>query len=1153
MNAPFIGRKSSSKSGGSASEATNTLRSNARARIVELLGEGEIVGLIDGPKSIFLDRTPLMSSTGAWNFNGVVYDFRSGLPDQEHMPGAAQVQTPYSVEVQVRADSPPPVRTIVDANADAVRVIMRIPALVKQNSKDGSLQPNSVAYAIDVRPYGGDWSTAVTQAIENQKCTSPYEKAHYVRLPNGGFPWDIRVRRLSADSTTTDNQNETWWASYYTVVEGKYTYPNSALLYLEVNAENFGQQLPSRIYHLRGLKIRVPSNYDPETRTYTGIWDGTFKIAWTNNPAWVLYDILVNDRYGLGEFINAALVDKVGLYRIAQYCDELIPSGYKDVNGNDVLEPRFTFNAVINTRQEAYKLIQDITNVFRGMCYWSLGQIFVTADMPEDPFKLVAPANVINGEFNYSGTAMKARHSVAIVTFNDPNNFGAETPELVIDDEMLQKYGWREVEVKLLGCTSRGLAHRYGRWILDTERYSTETVDYQASWDHAEIKPGNIVSVADPRKAAARIGGRIKSVDSSTQITLDKAFAPTAGETYYLMTELPSEDSNGSKVEVRQILSFADAQVTIASAFSGTPQPNGMWVITGTDIVPRQYRILSIEETDEHLFKLNGLFHDPSKFARIERDLTLDPLPYTRPTNTISPPTNMTAVESQYIRDGVTRSQITVSWSPPAEFLVKSYRLEAETPDGLEVFSDIINTSLSLKETEAGQYRFRVYATSVTGRVSLPAELTFEASGWLGTELPFVTALKLSGQGSATVFQGQDAAFTWTNNLPITAASYAESVTSDASVSLYANNRVKIYDASDNTLLREEFVVGTSYTYTFEKNYVDTLNLGRPRARHLRIEVSVCDTLGREGQAEQLTVSNPVPAMVVPTVRPSFDGAIVSIAKPGDTDFAGMIVWASPTSGFDPLTTASKYDGPSTSVTLPLDAGTIYYVRVAAYDNFGRTGLNISPEQQASASANIDLDAIAGELVDQLDVVRGSIEEIRKTLLAEAVARAGDRERATTLMSDVRGVAAAIGQSAAVAVNELRAYADDHFATASDLTELQATVGDMLAGIQVQWVATTTATGALATFKLVLKATDGTLLAEGGMEISALVSGGVQVTQTTFDANRFYIRSGANEVAPFSIVDGVTFIDTLQVRGTLKIGSTTAGAYPGKIEIWDNT
>jgi predicted phage tail protein len=949
--------------GESGAESPNTLRSNARVRAVELLGEGPIVGLVDGAKSIYLDSTPLQNADGTFNFGGEInggeqgatsgsglsWEQRLGYPDQPHLNGHPMAETPSSVETRIRFSAPPIVRTISESNADSVKVVVRIPALARQDKENGNLEPSSVAFAIDLRPFGGAWVNKITVSIENQKCTSPYLSQHRIELTPGGFPWDLRVRRLTPDADVVELQNETWWESFTTVVEGKFIYPDSALMALTINAREFGSSVPSRTYDVKGLIIQVPTNYDPVTRAYTGIWNGSFKLAWTDNPAWIFYDLLTNTRYGLGDVVGPFGVDKWTLYTIARYCDQLVPSGYRNpITTVDIMEPRFTFNGVINSRDEAYKVLQDIAQAFRGMAYWSAGQVIAVADMPADPVKIVTPANVIKGQFQYSGTGLKARHSVVLVKWNDPQDFYRAAVEVVQNDDAIHRYGWNQTEVQAKGCTSRGQAHRYGKWLLDTEENENETVEYSCSWDQADLLPGQIISVADPRKAQVQLGGRLVDVDGNL-VTLDRPFEPIFGSTYSLSAVLP--DGTLQTIPITEFVTASQQgstyrQIRVQSVFTETPLKGAMWAISGTDVNPRRYRVLSVIEDEKNIFRVTALFHDQTKFARVEQGVFFDPPVYTRPRRQIRPPVNLRAVESLYHKDGQAHSRITLSWTPSEDFMASSYMVSCQTPDGFVNIGTFNVTSCEIIDTRAGRYSFAVTAVSVGNVVSRPAELNFDAIGWSGLDGPFVSHLELFGRGTDTSFGGRDPKFTWRNNFPGVGEQIANerNGAGAGNVSpLYRDNVVRIYNPDTNDLLRLQVLGVQEFIYAYELNVEDNARFGRGPSRKFRIEISVRDTLGRESKPTKLVVENPVPGLVIPTVRPGLEQIFVDYPLSTDLDARGALVWISKSKSFDPITTPPVYDGINNFLSLKADKFETYYVRLAIYDAFGKTGLNISP------------------------------------------------------------------------------------------------------------------------------------------------------------------------------------------------------------------
>lgn len=924
---------------GGGSNDANTLASRTNARMIEVISEGPIVGIIGGKKGIYFDKTPVVSEREYENFPNVTVEEHKGYPDDTPFVGHNSIESTATVETQVTVKNGPVVRTITDSNVNAVRVIVKIPGLVFQND-DGELKRTSVAYAFDTRRSGGQWEEAFRYEERNQKTMSAFQRAHRINLPEGGAPWDIRMRRLTADSEKDELANDTYFDSYVTLIEGRFSYPHTACVAMSMNAEDLGSELPARYYKVKGRIISVPSNYDPEARTYKGVWDGTFKQAWTNNPAWVFHDIVTHDRYGLGEFVKPEIVDKWSLYTIAQYCDQLVPSGFKYPDGSDIMEPRFTFNGVINSREEAFYVLQDITRSWRGMAYWAIGTVFATADMPTDPVKIVSPANVIGGDFEYQSTAMKARHSVVLVKWNNPDNMYQPETEAVIDTELLHKYDWREKSLTLLGCTSRGLAHRYGKWIIDSEQNETETISYAASWDHANVRPGEVIAVSDPHKAKIRSAGRIAAIDGNV-VTLDAEFEQLAGSTYYLLVTTPS-----GKIEKRLIRSWENNLTPVLdSEFDEDIQPEAMWQITGTDIVPRQYRVLTVEEEEENIFRITALQHDPQKFDRIEKGIVFEPLPYHRNDNEVIPPEALLVKEQGYISNGVAVHKLTLSWSPPQNQLARGYYIVADTPENTRItLGYTSDTSIDLLNSTSGEYLFQVQTVGMTGVLSRPSDVTFWAAGPEGFARPSVQNLQTKEGGNE--FLGRDLSMVWENHWPKSSNPTAASgAPSELHSPYYLNNEVRVFRSDDGVLLRKAQVVGTEYTYTYSANEADNLRLGYTGAeRKIRVEVVCNDTIGRTSNPAVATFTNLAPPAIAPEVFVNGNEAYLHYPTNLAGDFAGVLVWARTESGYDVLTTAPTYDGSNNPVTLVLKYDTGYFCRIAAYDAFGKEGLNYSTE-----------------------------------------------------------------------------------------------------------------------------------------------------------------------------------------------------------------
>ena len=696
-------------------EAPNTLRSTSKARIIDVLGEGPIVGLTNGLKSIYLDETPLQDEGGDFNFQGVTVHTRTGEPDQSHIAGFPAVETANDVSTEV-TNATPVIRTVTNPEADAARVTVQVQALSYQNVENGDLLPTEVAVAVDVRPNGGSWSEKRYDIIKG-KTTSPYQRSYRVPLTGDG-PWDIRVRRVTPDNGSATLRNATYWATYTEIIDAKLQYPDTALVGLEVDAQDFGSQIPSRSYDVKGLIVRVPTNYNPETREYTGLWNGSFKLAWTDNPAWCFLDLATSERYGAG----LENVDKWGLYQIAQYCDELIPDGF----GGQ--EPRFTFNTVLSSREEAIKALDTLATAFRGMTYWGANTVMATADMPADPVKLVSPANVVDGEFEYSGTALKARHSVALVSWNDPGDNYRLQVEVVEDADAVQQFGWKQIDVTAVGCTSRGQAHRLGKWMLYSERAETETITYQASVDHADLRPGDIIAVNDPTTAGARLSGRIVRPGLSA-LVLDQVPEQVSGSDWYLDVLLPT-----GGIERRQVDRFVGDHIELVSPLSAEPIRGAIWMLSSQEVEPRKFRVLSVAEQETAIYQITAVEHDPTKYDRVEQGLNLPDEDYTLiPTGPVAAPYSITVEASKYLAGGTEHQKITISWTPSDDARVVRYIAEVQGPNDVswgEAFTGP-GTSFDLLDAEPGEWQIRVRGITGTGSASPWAYRTTNVAGLL--------------------------------------------------------------------------------------------------------------------------------------------------------------------------------------------------------------------------------------------------------------------------------------------------------------------------------------------------------------------------------------------------------------------------------------
>ncbi len=710
------------------SETANTLRSSATSRVVIAMCEGEIGGLVDGHKSVYFGDTPLQASDGTYNFQGVTVETRNGTPDQTYLAGFPAVENDVSVEADVTFTGAI-TRRIDNASANAARVRVQLTqGLMSQNSSTGDLNASSVSVAIEVRPSGGVFTRLVEDTITG-KTTSAYEKTYRVDL-TGSAPWDLRVVRLTADSETAYLRNATRWSSYTEIIDRKCTYPNTALLGVAVDGQKFGSSVPTLSAEIYGRILLVPANYDPATRAYTGIWDGTFKLAWSDNAAWCFYDMILNPRYGLG-IADSGL--KWYLYEIAQYCDGMVPDGYGG------LEPRFTCNLVLNTQEDAYQVISSLASIFRGMAYWASGSVACSQDRPEGASHLVTPAHVVDGALSYGGTDLKSRHTVCLVTWNDPSDGGKTAVEVVEDAAGIRRYGWRQTDKVSVGCRSRGQARRCGKWVLETELNETDTLTFVGGLQYADAMPGSILKVLDPEIADVRHSGAVKSalVD---QVVLDAPVTIEAGEAYLLSVVLPE----GTVADASVVNAPGETDtLDLAAPLSAAPLPNAMWTLSYGEAEARYFRVLANRETKPHLYEISAVEHDPNKYARVEENFAFDAPTTSRvPTGPLAAPTGLSMAEYLYTQGTGMAAGVLFSWAQASDARALLAEVQVQRPG--EEYSDPKTTSqcsLDIRELSPGPHSFRVRWVSRLGSTSPWATLATVNVTGLSQPLPDVTGL----------------------------------------------------------------------------------------------------------------------------------------------------------------------------------------------------------------------------------------------------------------------------------------------------------------------------------------------------------------------------------------------------------------------------
>jgi len=715
-------------------EAENTLQSTQWVTIVDAVSEGPIVGLIDDAQGIALNYTPLETVDHVLTYRDVSYQVLTGLPDQDPLDGIDGVEAEQNVNVEVTHDFPKGSgtgsgsisRQITNLNCTDVRITLSVQGLYHQitdnQSKAGDIEPTDISYTITITNKYGSTIGSCTKT-KHDKTNASAQWYEEFKLDKNG-PWNITITKDTADSVQSNLKNDLYWSSFTEIVGYKMMYPNTAVVAVKGSAESFGSSIPTRNYHIKGLKIEVPSNYDPETRTYTGIWNGTFKIAWTDNPAWIFRDIIENDRYGVRKFfspdqINEELVDKWGLYEIAQYCDELVP------NGDNGEEPRFTFNGVISGAGEAVKVVQSIASVFYGMSFWASGIVFATADRLQDPIKTISQVNTIGGKITYSTASNQERHTVARITWYDPEDYSRPRIESVYDWDLYKLYGERPINKVAYGCTSRGQAHRLGLWTLLTEQEQW-TATAEVGLDCYDLMPNDWVRVADPILMGVRYSGRIKSVNGTT-VKLDAPVNLSQNETYTIT--IIAEDNTEM---VRTITSRGNSDtITLQSTLNKNVVPNAVWTISGSDAAPRTFMIQTITKNDDNTgFVLQMKEVDPTKYAKLNNEFVLEPVPNRRINRgSINAPVNLQVVQNNYSANGGIYTSLTFSWTNASPESAE-YEPIYITPSGSTIrLAAQRNYSIQVPNASTGQYTFKVRARASDGRTSQWAEKVFTATG----------------------------------------------------------------------------------------------------------------------------------------------------------------------------------------------------------------------------------------------------------------------------------------------------------------------------------------------------------------------------------------------------------------------------------------
>jgi predicted phage tail protein len=854
------GGKSGSSSGAVA-ERVNNLRSNSIAKVIFVLGEGMNRGLVNGQKSIYLNGTPLMNADGSLNFQGVGTWENTGWPEQPPIPFMNAIESYVGVNQFVTKTTPVTV-TISNANVDDVLAIAEVPALMDLEHVDAEYY---VGYQWWIKASGKDYVPVAFETI-NGKTNSPYQRA--TRITNlrsyGPPPWNLRMTRYSDDHEETSNiQDKTMFAGYTEIVNSKFSWPYVHHVGLVIDASQFGNSVPSCEFEFDGQALcYVPSNYDPVARTYSGIWDGTFKFAYTDNPAWCWYTSAINWRWGAR--VDPSIINKWVIYEIGKYCDYAVP------DGEGGTRPRFTLNVNMETQDEAYNVMNDIASAFMAMPFWGAGAVNLSQDWEDTVYKYFGPQNVIDGKFSYSSTALKARHSVAHVSFKDPDDEYRDAIEVYEDPEMILRYGWNPVSVTRFGCTNRNEARTHGKFIIETEKHCKETVVFVANLEGYDCLPGKILGIVDPKYMGIVASGRLVGVTANTA-TLDRPIDLDGGGTYTLTMMRPEPLSLGEGVPpsctiTNTITTVGTDKTTIqfSSDLTDAPKPQSMWILRHATFNPREFKVLAHKEIAPHQYEITALEYDRGIYPVIFNGAAYEKPPNRTiiPTGEIAPPTNLLVEEKRIEISGITYLSLLVSWTHVPDPRVVYYEVQyskAGQENWIE-YKSTSESSIDIYPLNIGDYDVRVRACG-TGKSVWAYARDNNLSG--GATVPDVTGLNTT-YGSYQ-FQGRDCEMVW------------NSVVND----LFTASQLFVYevvvkDSSTDAVKRTEYVSVERYVYTYEKNKED---FGGTPSRTIKFEVKAMDRFDNLSTTAAIaTISNPAPTMAgySPTTDPQFTGMSVS-------------------------------------------------------------------------------------------------------------------------------------------------------------------------------------------------------------------------------------------------------------------------------------
>lgn len=845
------------KGGGAARAARedpDSLNSRAYARVLDALSEGEIGGwgLPRPMQCIALDSTPVENSDQSLNFRDFDVFYVPGSQDQVYIPGFEAAENIQPVGVRVRATTPW-TRRFTDSSLDAVRIDVLFPRLQQQNIRNGDITGTEVRLNILVQSNNGGFVLKVDDTVRGYT-PDAYTRTYLIGLAGLEAPWDIRVVRSTPDSTVQSLQNETYVQSYSEITYAKMRYPNTALVGINIDAEQF-PSVPTRAYFIKGVIVQVPANYDPITRTYAttgpgttmGTWDGTFKMAWTNNPAWCWYDMATNKRYGLGNYLTAADVNKWELYAIAQYCDQEVP------DGNGGMEPRFSCSLYLQKREEAMQVLTDMATIFRGMLYYANGVLkpIQNRPVPAGSYKLFSPTNVVDGQFIYSGTAQRARHTAAVVSYRDEGNFGKLASIDYQDQDGVLKYGLNALQLNNIGCASRMTARRAAKWAITAEQILKDTTSFRTGLEGFLLEPGEVVQIQDPFKAGAEWSGRLETV-SDAELTLDSEVTIEAGKTYYVASVKPDGGA-----QTLTVLNGPGAATVLSVASMGANAPEGgtEWQLSSDDLKPRLVQVLSVAPADGIQCDVIGLEYRDDLFAHIDDDFALDepPVSILPGAGMTLPPGEVTLTTNVVTQAGVVRRDLLVSWVPSQDQNLRGYRMSFRSGDGnWESVPESPTASAIVRNIVGGNYEVSVVAVNRFGVLSA-ASLGSLTTAATAEDMPHAEGLELDGQGDNRNWEQRDMKLAWRLNSPTLAARQALS-SGGAQDPYFVSYEVRIFNPATGLIVWRELTADPRFTYTYEKN-AEAMRMQDPPALpipQLDVEIGTINTENIAETPEQI-------------------------------------------------------------------------------------------------------------------------------------------------------------------------------------------------------------------------------------------------------------------------------------------------------------